>query len=229
MPTISAAVREQDFPDNDLGAIFASLFAPEWEHWAFGGEADPHGLAFVHHWEPRAGSTRCADVVILDGEPRSITWRAVLVAEDDSPMVPEFVTWFSIGGLNGPVEELLRLPAPGMADAPECRVVASETLRVPAVWWNSGAQLIRAGRRRVARRPRRGRPRERSPPILMADASAVFHPRILEIKLPKVMDKLGKQLNRLRISGWTMYYFGRGGQALGLGAVNRGDAYADVI
>ncbi|MFF0146169.1 hypothetical protein [Amycolatopsis sulphurea] len=57
----------------------------------------------------------------------------------------------------------------------------------------------------------------------------MFHPRILEIKLPKVMDKLGKQLNRLRISGWTMYYFGRGGQALGLGAVNRGDAYADVI
>lgn len=63
----------------------------------------------------------------------------------------------------------------------------------------------------------------------MADASVVFHPRILEIKLPDIMDKLGKQFQRLRIAGWTMYYFGRGEQPLGLGAVNRGDAFADVI
>lgn len=121
----------------DLNAVLKPLSEPEWEQWAFGDENEPSGLAFVRYWD------RHADVAMVDPEPRVFAWRAVLIGEDAGPLVPEFVSWFFIGGLEEPVKQLMILPAPGADGAPERRMPAPTSLRVPPDWWNSGSRVIR--------------------------------------------------------------------------------------
>ncbi|GAA1940056.1 hypothetical protein GCM10009754_03970 [Amycolatopsis minnesotensis] len=57
----------------------------------------------------------------------------------------------------------------------------------------------------------------------------MFHQPLLQIDASTPMDKLGKQIARLRAEGWTMYYFGTRDNASGLGATKRGDDFADVV
>ncbi len=120
-----------------LEEVLKPLSEPDWEHWLFGDKSEPRGLAYVRYWD------READVVIIDEEPRVIAWRALLIGEDAGPMVPEFVSWFFVGGLQEPIEELMKLPDPGTPEAPDRRMVASEVLRVPPGWWNSGPTVTR--------------------------------------------------------------------------------------
>ncbi|GAA1940050.1 hypothetical protein [Amycolatopsis minnesotensis] len=128
---------QSDGKSIELADALKPLSGPEWEQWQFGNEDELRGLAYVRYWD------READVVILDEEPRAIAWRAVVVEEDAGPLVPEFVSWFFVGGLQEPIEHLMTLPEPGAPGAPDLRMVAPENLRVPPEWWNSGSRVIR--------------------------------------------------------------------------------------
>ena len=70
----------------DLDLVLASLASAEWEHWTFGKEDDPVGLAFVRR------SETYADVVLLHSDKVSIAYRAPLIEGDEySPLSPDTV------------------------------------------------------------------------------------------------------------------------------------------
>ena len=124
----------------DLDLVLASLASAEWEHWTFGKEDDPVGLAFVRR------SETYADVVLLHSDKVSIAYRAPLIEGDEySPLSPDTVMWFFCGNARQPIEELLKLPPQEGPNAPPKRCYTGVIdARVPQKWIQAGVRLIRS-------------------------------------------------------------------------------------
>ncbi|GAB3216426.1 hypothetical protein [Amycolatopsis cihanbeyliensis] len=119
-----------------MDALLDELAHRRWEKWAFGDAADPLGIAFVLWWPAHA------DVVVLHGPDRAVTYRA---HRDPRwhPFTPEAVAWVYAGPPTHAIRTLLLLPPPDALNAPADVLRLGDTVRVPPTWLARRPQLIR--------------------------------------------------------------------------------------